>query len=722
MKKFLFLLPVLPFFLSGQTADDSANTDEVFEMSPFEVESDSVGYSSMFSTTGTRVRESIEKLPFSVSVVTKDLMEDFLADTLEEQFAYTSAFSPGESELSYQLRGIAAPGRLRNGFYHVGITDRINTKRVEVIKGPVAAIYGRAQPGGVLNYVTETPTEYTRQNLGLYTGTDGYNRIDAVFSGPLVDKKLLYFAGLAVQRQDFPQDFGVTDRYFGAVSVEYRFAKSWIRVEFEAVQNNQTPVATLPYHYQRQANNPSGPRVTDGYAWELFDFNNFGPDAFEDQEVYTGSVFFEHKFSTSFNLRVAATYNDYIRERFVVSGDRYLSDPDPGQEREIFGRNPTFRHDDRQQLGVQTDLLYTFRSGETEGRLLLTADFSSEQTYQYYQGLENGWDKDPSHPYFHIRTISPENPDYTLPTIDELPYRFREQATDTDIFGVFASGQLAFWRGRLITMAGARYDYSEYDTADFSVGNFNQYDDSDSTYQFGMNFEAFPGLRLYSNYSTSFFPQSRLSPEGLPFPNESGIGYEFGIKGDLFNGRLNYAMAYFDVTRENIAIRTVDDDGVSVFLLAGEVASSGFEVDFHMDILNNMEIRGGYGYVDAEYIKMENSALIGMTPPRVPRHNFGLATVYSFKKGLLRRTYTAVSVRYLSEARGTDSTNSWRHLNYQPAYTVWNLTVGYRYTSPVRKIYNKFQITLKNLTDETYLSGRRRGQPLSIALRWDIQF
>jgi iron complex outermembrane recepter protein len=726
MRKLTLLLFLLPARLLGQEADPSGESGQVFEMSPFEVEGDDVGYSSMFSTTGTRVRESIDKLPFNVSVVTKDLMEDFLADSLEEQFAYTSAFSPGEDDLSSQIRGIAAPGRLRNGFTHVGITDRVNTRRVEVIKGPAASIYGRVQPGGVLNYVTETPTEYKQQKLGLYTGTDGYHRIDGVMSGPLIDKKLLYFAGAAVQRKDFPQEFGVSKRAFGTVSVEYRFPKSWIRAEFEAVRNDQSPVATLPYNYRRLPDNPAGPRVTDGYAWELFDFNNFGPDAFEDQEVYSGSITFEHKFSRNLNLRVAGAYNDYKRERLVIAGDRYLVDPDPGQRMEIFGRNPTFRWDKREQSALQADLLYSFRRGETEGRVLLTADYSNERTDQFFLGLENGWDRDPSHPFFHVRSIDPQNPDYTLPAISDLTNRFREQSTDTDIFGVFASGQLAFWQDRLITMVGGRYDYSRYDTADRTAGNFSDYTDSDTTYQTGANFQLVPGLRAYGNYSTSFYPQSRLSPEGLPFPNERGVGWELGLKGELFKGRLNYSMAYFDVTRKNIAIRTRDENDLEVFLLAGEVASTGFEVDFNFDVLSRiwggLELKGGYGYVEAEYVKMENAALVGLTPPRVPLHNLGVASVLRFNRGLLRGSFLTASVRHMSEARGTDSTNSWRHLNYQPAYTVWNLTFGYRYTSPARKIYNRFQVTFKNVFDEVYLSGRRRGEPQSVAVRWEIRF
>jgi iron complex outermembrane recepter protein len=536
--------------VSAEEDDSELYQDNPFELSPFEVSVDEMGYGSNFSTTGTRVSEAIDRLPFSVSVVTKDIMEDFLADTLEQQFAYTSAFSPGDTDLTSQIRGIAAPGRLRNGFFHYGLTDRINTRRVEVIKGPVASIYGKAQPGGILNYITETPTEQEVQRLGIYAGTNGYRRLDAVSSGPLGGKGLLYFIGVAAQKQKPPVDFAEIERLFGAASVEYRFGKSRIRAEIEAVRNDSSPHSTLPYYYRRQPDNPTGPRVADGYAFEFYNFNNMGPEAFEKQQVFTGTLTFEHAISKNANLRLAANHYDFSRERLVITGDLYLADPDPNQRPSILSRSPSFRPEDRSQSAVQGDLLLSGQWGDTEARLLITGDYSKEKTSQYFLSLEPGWDRNANHPFFFVRQLFLDDPDYRLPKVEDLTHRTRDQSTDTEIFGAFLSGQLALWRGKLIAMSGARYDYARYRTQDLTAGNFSNYSDSDSTYQIGVNFAVLPRTRLYSNYSTSFFPQARLSPEGLPYPNEQGVGYEFGIKGDIGDGKLYYTVAVFDVTRK----------------------------------------------------------------------------------------------------------------------------------------------------------------------------
>jgi outer membrane receptor protein involved in Fe transport len=62
-------------------------------------------------------------------------------------------------EGTYSLRGLTTFNNfyLRNGFYRQGMVDRVNTDRIEVIKGPNAALYGATNPAGMVNIVSKTP-------------------------------------------------------------------------------------------------------------------------------------------------------------------------------------------------------------------------------------------------------------------------------------------------------------------------------------------------------------------------------------------------------------------------------------------------------------------------------------------------------------------------------------------------------------------------------------
>ena len=120
----------------------------------------------------TRVATQIKDLPFSVSVITSEFMNDFDFFDLASDLAYTANLNGVDTQGNSNLRGYGATFTLRNGFYRLGLNDRVNTDRIEIIKGPNAAIYGSTSPAGLINFVTRRPRLGLRsERLAVTTGS-----------------------------------------------------------------------------------------------------------------------------------------------------------------------------------------------------------------------------------------------------------------------------------------------------------------------------------------------------------------------------------------------------------------------------------------------------------------------------------------------------------------------------------------------------------------------
>src|SRR5205085_1858122 len=137
------------------TTARAARLDEAVALSEFTVsENTDDSYVASESITGTRVRTPIKDLTFTVNVVTSEFLQDFAYFEIND-LGYTSSvnnFDNGGGNVN--IRGYGATSLLRNGFLRLGLVDRVNVDRIEVIKGPSAAIYGMTTPAGMVNIIT----------------------------------------------------------------------------------------------------------------------------------------------------------------------------------------------------------------------------------------------------------------------------------------------------------------------------------------------------------------------------------------------------------------------------------------------------------------------------------------------------------------------------------------------------------------------------------------
>jgi hypothetical protein len=154
----------------------NAGKDEVLELSPFVVNAaEDTGYRASNTLAGTRLRTDLRDVAASISVVTKDFMNDIAANNLGDLLTYTagtevdglsgnfsgSGFNSGgfqefngasrSVQGNTRVRGLGAADQTRDYFITDAPMDGYNIDRVEVNRGPNAILFGLGRPGGIIN-------------------------------------------------------------------------------------------------------------------------------------------------------------------------------------------------------------------------------------------------------------------------------------------------------------------------------------------------------------------------------------------------------------------------------------------------------------------------------------------------------------------------------------------------------------------------------------------
>ena len=116
-----------------------------------------------------------------------------------------------ESGTAYFIDGIYYPGSISS-------LDPNDIERVEVIKGPQSALYGRNTYAGAINYVTRGATEEFEANASVRAGTYGEREVSARVSGPLVEDRLGYSLTFRDYNYDGEWTNAVTEQTVGSES------------------------------------------------------------------------------------------------------------------------------------------------------------------------------------------------------------------------------------------------------------------------------------------------------------------------------------------------------------------------------------------------------------------------------------------------------------------------------------------------------------------------
>ncbi len=257
---------------ADQAAAANKKSSDVIKLTPFEVDStkDS-GYYAQNTLAGSRLNTNLADLAASITVVTKQQMEDTASLNVNDVFRYeantegSSRYTPSITDRgtakdaiagyslgndgstttnaqSNRLRGLGAPDASIDYFTtNPRIPfDTYNTQSVEIARGPNPLLFGLGSPSGIVNQ-TSTQAALDRNTNEVEVRTDQYGSYRAVlsFNRALIKDQLAMFAAFLYDNEQFQRkpSYDLTRRQFGAITYK-PFKKTLFRGFAEGFINN----------------------------------------------------------------------------------------------------------------------------------------------------------------------------------------------------------------------------------------------------------------------------------------------------------------------------------------------------------------------------------------------------------------------------------------------------------------------------------------------------
>lgn len=180
--------------------------DEIFNLSPFEVRgSGDQGYLITETTSALRFAVDRRDLPFSITTLSSDLLEEMQVVDAIEAMDLSSSATPAESVFTGDtnrptIRGTASPRFFVEGlfFNSTASPGGIAIDSIEILKGTSAMLYGQGEPGGTVNYQLKKPREKFSGRIMGMVGSYEEHEYRIEMGGPLdSERKLTYFAGFS---------------------------------------------------------------------------------------------------------------------------------------------------------------------------------------------------------------------------------------------------------------------------------------------------------------------------------------------------------------------------------------------------------------------------------------------------------------------------------------------------------------------------------------------
>ena len=224
-----FLAAALAFLgltsLGAQTTptDDS----DVVVLAGFEVVTQRGDYRNTQAVTASRIAAEVRETPLSISVISEEFLRDTGVQEFQDAFRYTPGVSvdpdnQGQAIPGIRIRGLTTGYILRNGFikwYHQNL-DGVD--RVELVRGPVSAFYGKAEPGGVINYQTKRPQFQWQHSLKAQYGRDDFKKVWLDTTGPLYKDQVAFRIVTTKTDSKHWKDYVEDDRLYFLGGITYR--------------------------------------------------------------------------------------------------------------------------------------------------------------------------------------------------------------------------------------------------------------------------------------------------------------------------------------------------------------------------------------------------------------------------------------------------------------------------------------------------------------------
>lgn len=561
--------------------------------------------------TATRLVLKPKETPQTISVITRQEMDDFNLNSIDDVMRHTpgvSVVTYDSERTEYYSRGFAIQNFQYDGIpmnrdsaYSAGntLSDMAIYDRIEVLKGATGLLTGVGDPGATINLIRKKPTKDFQGNVSLGLGTWNNYRGQIDLSGPLNETGSIRARGVAAYQDKESQ----LDRYERKTPVFYGI------LEADLTENT---LLTVGADYQD--NKPKGSTWGGIPIYNTAGQFNKMPRGFNNGanwsnwEQYTRTIFstLEHKFDNDWVAKIQLNHqiNGYDAQLGAAAGGH--PNPSTGTGVSMWAGN--YKGETKSDAA---DIYATgpFQLFGREHELVVGASIS-ESTWK-----NNGYGT-PTDYKTSVDQYYQWNGNVAEPDWQRGNHWSNNETTKQN--GFYLTSRLNLHDDLKVILGGRIANYKSEETKESGI--FIPY--------VGAVYDLNDQYSVYASYSTIFKPQSAQNPNGKTLDPLEGENYEAGIKGEFFDGRLNASLAYYQLKQDNFAKEIPNvltpSGGVASEALQG-VKTKGAELEVTGEIRPGWNLHAGFNHKISKQDGIKQSTL-------TPENEFSLYTSYKLNQ------------------------------------------------------------------------------------------
>ena len=638
--------------------------------------------------------ENLQDVPVAVTAFSEADIRDAGIETTADFIALTpnvsfdDSFTVGNSFVA--IRGVT---QINNADSPVAIVvdgvpqnnqkqfkmDLYDIERIEVLKGPQGALYGRNAIGGAVNIVTKAPTDEFGGFVTVGAGNGDSRKIQASIGGPVAGEQLLFRLSGSYKESD-----GLIENTFLGEEVDfYESADVRGKLLWRPTESLQVDLRTATS------------RLEGGAIYDAAFFDNSGPgNTNQERAPITDILGDSERTIDELTLKVDVAFDagtfSYIAGLTDIEED-YFGDLDfcnpVDCPQGFFGFGQV---DQMQDLDVEL-LSHELRWTSPDDR-----------RFRWAAGA------------FAIATERSLGTVATLADLGNIPIVMSLEDNDNDAFAVFAQVEFDL-TDNLELSASLRYDDDEREQTDVTTGAVRDTSYDATQPKVTLTWTPADDQLVYATFASGFRSGGFNGIGGREFSDENVDSIELGYKSKWAGGRLLLNAAAYRAESDDFQFFFVDINagGAQVIDNLDEVTLSGVEVEFEALLSANWSVYGALGLQDSDIDGVSPGLAVptslGNRTPKTTRDTVNLGTRFEFPLS------AAIdgSFRLDFERRGD---KYWHpdNADIQDPVNLLNARLGFA--------GDNWQVTLwgRNLTDEFYFEDFN-AQPFT-GLPWNIGF
>jgi outer membrane receptor for ferric coprogen and ferric-rhodotorulic acid len=627
-------------------------------------------YKAAPSSAATKLDLTPRQTPQSISTISGAQLQDFKLSSVNDALKMAPGIQVQEVETDrtyYTARGFDITNFQYDGigipFVYGNVQGDLDTamfERVEVIRGANGLMSGTGNPSATINFVRKRPTTTPQARIDLTGGSWDKRRIDTDVSGPLT--KSGNIRGRAVYAHEDKNSY--LDRYsreknifHGVLEIDLSDKTLFTIGHTLQKSDADSPLwGALPLNYSNGSKTDYSRSTSTSSDWAYWD-------------VQENRTFAElaHDLGNGWQAKAVLTHvkKEGDGSLFYVYGE-----PDRDTGLGLFSF-PSEYQDKNTQLIGDLQLSGAFGLGGREHDAVLGASWSRSE-------LEDmSW--------YDSSTGT------ALPPLEEWNGNIGEPLNDAGTNGSDFTDRMqsvygaARWSltDRLNLITGARVVDVESSGGNYGADKTTKYSSEIVPYA-GLVYDLTEQYSVYASYTEIFDPQTETDMSGSRLAPVEGVNYEAGIKGELFNDRVNVSLAVFRTEQDNLAEFVEMVAGKNRYRAVDGITSEGYELEVSGELLPGLQATAGYTFVDI------TDADDRHTQTHSPKHLFKTATTYRVPG--LEQLKVGASLNWQDDIHNG--------IAEQDAYALVNLMASYD-IDPNWSV----SANLNNVTDEKYLTS-----------------